>query len=88
MQDPQNFASSTLDNPTLGRPSFVADKVGTYQVSLVATTVLGLSSDPVFLAIQVDPCGTAALNPIVTSFLSELWRRSSEGIIDGRGVWL
>src|SRR5262249_1988261 len=65
-------STATLDDPTFARPSFVADRPGTYQVSLVVRTVLGFSSDPVFLAITVDPCGTAPLNPIATSFVSDV----------------
>ena len=56
---PKN-SNAFVTNPTDANAVFVADVVGNYQLSVVATDSLGLKSQPVFVNLSTRACGTAA----------------------------
>ena len=56
LEDKPLGSQAQLDNPAAATPAFTPDRIGTYQVSLVITSTLGLSSVPAYLAVPITDC--------------------------------
>ena len=61
-------SSALLSDPHSATPSFIADKLGDYQVQLVVTDSTGRSSPPAFVTITSSQCGAYA--PVVHSIVA------------------
>lgn len=66
-------SQAAISLPSAAGPSFLADKAGSYLVSVVVTNALGYSSDKQFKTIIAAPCGLLPIawgsTPITTSKL-------------------
>ena len=61
-------SQSVLSNPAAAAPTFVPDRVGTYQASLIVTNSQGFSSQPVFQSIDAAACGQVAITATPPTF--------------------
>ncbi len=64
-------SNAVLSNPTVDKPTFVPDVVGTFQFQVVANDSTGLASKPGFLSVSTTGCGAGAAPTVRVTLSTE-----------------